>query len=343
MPPQFSLPPYTVHPTAFAGAVDPWYQEDLGFAEEWPLTEGEGITLGVCDTGIDHDHATVGDLSHAFEEGRDFTGSGNYWDENEHGTHVSGLACARQLDGRKFCGGCRKARLKVAKCLDANGSGQSDWIADGIKWLADQGCDVINGSFGAPQPDDRILRALEEYQRGGGVAIIAAGNDGGKLNWPARSEFCVSVGAYDKNRVAPQFSCRGEELDAAAPGVQIVSCGLQGTYIVLSGTSMASPLLASQVVLYQAYRKKNGLALLDLDGVLSWIKRKATDVGAPDHDPIFGDGILTGRSILELEPTPPDTAPTTPGWQGETTPLFGGLLQVSRPARPGDDYSVKIG
>lgn len=339
---EFTLPPFTTHPTAMAGAVNPWAQDDLGFAEEWPLTEGEGITVGVIDTGVDQQHATTGDLVNAIEDGKDFTGTGAYYDDQGHGSHVSGLMFARAIPDRKFRGGCSKARLIVAKCLDRNGSGQSDWIAAGVNWLASLGCQVINGSFGAPDDDPAIIAALKAYAASGGVAVIAAGNDGGRLNSPGRSPYCVAVGAYDEQRVIAPFSCRGEELDAVAPGVRIVSCGLGGGYQVLSGTSMASPLLAAQVVLYQSYRKKNGLPLLDVAGVLAWIKRKAKDAGDPGHDPLFGEGILSGKDILELEPVPPPSGPTTPGWSGETTVLFPGV-SVSKPARPGDDYSVKLG
>lgn len=339
---EFTLPPYTTHPTALAGAVNPWAQDDLGFAEEWPLTEGEGISVGIIDTGIDQQHAQIGDFVDCIEEGRDFTGAGSYWDDQGHGSHVAGLMFARTIPERKFRGGCNKARLFVAKCLDRNGSGQSDWIAAGIRWLADRGCLVINGSFGAPEDDPTILGELERFAKGGGIFVAAAGNDGGQLNSPGRSPWSVATGAYDEQRVTAPFSCRGEELDAAAPGVRIVSCGLGGSYQVLSGTSMASPLLAAQVVLYQSFRQKNNLPLLDLAGIMSWIKRKAKDAGDPGHDPLFGEGILSGKDIFELEPVAP-TAPDQPGgWAGDESVLFPGVV-VHKPAKPGDDYSVKLG
>lgn len=338
---EFVNPPITLHPTAFAGSVNPWHMDDTEVLEEHKLIQGEGITIGIIGTGVDSKHVLNGDFVESFIEARDFTNSPfGHEDKNGHETHVAGLLCARVVPGRKFRGMCPQARFRMAKCLGDNGSGDGGHIADGIKWLDDTGCQVINMSCGSTEPDDRIQRALEDFTNRGGITCAAAGNDSGKLNWPARSNTVASFGAYDSQRVIAPFSCRGEGLDAAMPGVEIPSCGRYGGYAVLSGTSMACPIGCGQIVLYMAWRLKNGLPAQNLEQILNWIHRKAIDVGPVGDDEVFGCGILAGASLFELEPTPAPDAPHIPApapWVGET------IGPLHFPAKPGDFVSVDLG
>ena len=67
----------------------------VGAPLEWSETMGEGVRVGIIDTGIDTDHP---DLRNRIKKCADFTGTGrdNVEDENGHGTHVAGIIAAEK-------------------------------------------------------------------------------------------------------------------------------------------------------------------------------------------------------------------------------------------------------
>ena len=91
----------------------------------------------------------------------------------------------------------------------------------------------------------------------------------GFLNWeayttltiPSTSSLAISVGAYDsKNNTFADFSGRGpiagngyNKPDLVAPGVDIISCDINGSYSLRSGTSMATPFVTGAAALLMEY------------------------------------------------------------------------------------------
>lgn len=111
------------------------------------------------------------------------------------------------------------------------------------------------GSSGHNSDSSRHMRALLQA---GVLPFVAAGNDAANAcdQWPASSAFAVTVGASRSDSpqymddVAP-FSDLGPCVDVFAPGMSILgacndgnSGGCTGTWQVLSGTSMATPIAA---------------------------------------------------------------------------------------------------
>ena len=109
--------------------------------------------------------------------------------------------------------------------------------AEMIKKAVSEGADIINLSFGGPDPSGTLARAINDAISQGVVVVAAAGNDGGATpNFPAAFPGVISVGALDSmGNIAP-YSNRGA--DVFAPGT---------AYNGMQGTSFAAPYIAGQI------------------------------------------------------------------------------------------------
>ncbi len=136
---------------------------------------------------------------------------------DNHGTHVSGIAAAATNNGIGIAGVAPDASIMPVKVLE-DGSGSFEDIANGVRWAADHGADVVNMSLGGLQGTQVLsLTGLESslqdailYARGKGVAIIAAaGNDSVPLcNSPGFDEGVLCVVSTDKRELRSAFSLR---------------------------------------------------------------------------------------------------------------------------------------
>jgi minor extracellular serine protease Vpr len=186
--------PYMAESAPMIGANQYW---ELGY-------EGEGMKIGVIDTGIDYNHP---DLKDAYKGGYDFVDNdndpfeGNESIQSDHGTHVSGIIAGR---GKPDLGGVRgiapKSDLHVYRVLGANG-GEDAWVIAGIEQAVKDGMDVINLSLGSPEnnPDAPTARAVNNAMLAGVVTVVANGNFGsagyGTVTSPATAALAISVGA----------------------------------------------------------------------------------------------------------------------------------------------------
>jgi subtilisin family serine protease len=221
---------------------------------------GEGIKIGIVDTGIDPTHA---DFAGRVAAMTSLVG-GNGTDDNGHGTHVASIAAGTgAASGGKYRGVAPAANLYVAKVLDAQGGGMMSGVMAGIEWAVDQEVHVINLSLGSSGPCDGTdaLSTLcdQAVQQHGVVICTAAGNAGpgvSTVGSPGCARWVITIGAVDDADKVTNFSSRGPTADGRVkpdivfPGAGIVAAQAQGTalgsvvapgYVELSGTSMATP------------------------------------------------------------------------------------------------------
>lgn len=297
LPPGFDyrLPPDLIVGPEYSLAADTptnWGMQFMAIEALRRISKGKGIKVGVIDTGIDGKHEQ-------FKSGRVIatrvhTGEASIYDGNGHGTH-----CAATIGGDDPRIGCaQECELYISKGLTNGGSGRSDGLGAGMEWLDAQGCHIISASLGGPSPDQWTQAALKKFTDRGGYAIIAAGNErqqGRTVGYPAAYPFCLPVAAIDSNGRVASFSNPGKDnkqLAISAPGVQIASARAGGGYVLMSGTSMATPMAAGIVALFLGGCLATGRPFPTSEEFRQILFTRALDAGTPGADRDYGPGIL---------------------------------------------------
>ena len=147
-----------------------WWLRRERFPEAWDVTTGEGAIVAVIDSGIDGSHP---DLASRVLFGAAFGATTPLRDDDGHGTHVAGLACAAtdNSTGVASAGfGCRLIVIKAPQLRDAD-------IVQGIMLAADRGADAISMSFGGGPPSPAIDRAIDFALERRVVLVAAASNE----------------------------------------------------------------------------------------------------------------------------------------------------------------------
>jgi len=285
---------------ATAETID-WGLKLLGIPPLWKETQGEGIKVGVLDTGIALEHP---DLQPAILKAQDFTRSpSTAYDAQGHGTHVSGIIAARR-NAKGIVGVAPQSKIIAAKVLNDEGAGTSQDIVAGIHWAIESGADILSMSLGSPEPDEGIHQALLLAISKGVFVITAAGNEGPDLDtvgYPAGFPEMVAVGSIDRRKHLSQFSSRGRQVDVVAPGDQITSCYPPRSYATLSGTSMATPFISGVVALALAKHRKMGgkTPLRTQQDLIEHLCRTSADAGLAGFDPLYGCGIVNPAKLIQ--------------------------------------------
>lgn len=276
--------------------AEQWHMKRAGAEGAWEYACGQGVTVAVVDTGIacyDADGFTKGtDLAGtACVGGYNFVGKNEIAaDDQGHGTHVAGTIAQTTNNGVGVAGLAHCAKLMPVKVLSARGWGTMADVAEGIRWSADHGAQVVNLSLGAPMKSKVVENAVRYALAKGVVVVAAAGNSGRSVGWPAAYPGVIAVSATDKNDAIAWFSSRGPEVTIGAPGVGVTQqticeagknkCEQWG---VFNGTSMASPHVAGAAALLV------GQGVTHPDSVRSIL---AATASPKEEKELFGAGIL---------------------------------------------------
>lgn len=190
---------------------------------------GSGLKICIADTSL---HYTHPDIAPNYAGGIDTVGVGDadpIDDDGEtHGTHVAGTIAAA-LNGLGVRGVAYGASIYHARVLAPGGGSTSD-IMQGVQWLADQGCHIVNLSLGGGGKSRAEEAFFEKMRRSGVLVVAASGNDGASsVSYPAGYPVNIAVGAVDVANKLASFSNKGPTLDVVAPGVLILSTVPPGT------------------------------------------------------------------------------------------------------------------
>lgn len=303
-------PDYLYRTSAAAGdpfAFMNYGPERTGALRLHPSTTGGGQLVAVIDTGVNLDHP---DLAGQIAEHRDLTGFG--WSADVHGTAVAGIIAALAGNGIGSYGvapGVRLLALKACQPVRPGGVDARCWTSTLVQALdAALAADarLVNLSLGGP-PDPLVARYVTLATSRGKLLIAAAGNDGpsAKPAFPAALPEVVAVTATDAQDRAYRDATRGNFVDVAAPGVDIVVPGPERSYPSLSGTSLATAHFTGIAALVADLAPL--LTNAELRGVLA---ANARDLGRPGDDEQFGAGLVdacaatayaTGEAVVCVE------------------------------------------
>ncbi|MCB2129195.1 MAG: S8 family serine peptidase [Rhodobacteraceae bacterium] len=154
-----------------------------------------------------------------------------------------------------------------------------------LDWLVLRRVELVNLSFAGPS-NAVMARAIEATARQGIILVAATGNDGAPVvAYPAADPHVISVTAVDARKRLYRSANTGDEVDFAAPGVDLTVPGdPSGRY--RSGTSFAAAIVSGVV----ARELARGPA--SREAIEATLARRAEDLGAPGHDGEFGWGLI---------------------------------------------------
>ncbi len=226
--------------------------------EAWRTTKGAGVTVAVLDTGVEADHP---DLAGNVLEGKDLVGFGASEGDRawaRHGTAMAGIIAGHGHgpgNSEGVMGVAPEAKILPLRVILEDGDPsrtrarktRGNALADGIRWAADHGADVINLSLGddsasahpEPAEDEAIQYALKK----GVVVVASAGNGGEKgdhVSYPAAYPGVIAATAVDRYGTRASFSTRRWYATVSAPGVDVIIADPDHRYYEGWGTSAAS-------------------------------------------------------------------------------------------------------
>lgn len=285
----------------------PWGVDRIDAEIVHQYNKGTDIKIAIIDTGINYNHP---DLDDNVVGGESFIGyTVDYMDDHGHGTHVAGIIAAEDNE-IGVIGVAPEADLYGLKALDNKGRGYLSDIVAAIDWAVVAGMQIISMSIGSNSDYLPLHEACDNAYDAGLLLVAAAGNDGwwwwDTVDYPARYDSVISVAATDKNDNRPFWSSRGPSLELAAPGVNIYSTYLDGTYATMSGTSMACPHVSGTAALIfnspvdPAYDSDSD-GVWDAPEVREKLKDTADDLGSAGWDNQYGWGLVDANEAA-LQP-----------------------------------------
>ncbi len=216
----------------------------------------EIITVAVIDTGVD-EHPDLALFPNRIVAFADMVGGKTTpYDDNGHGTAVAGIICGSNLmRGGYLSRGAKSIRIAAVKALKSTGEGTAFDILSAMQWVYENAerynIRVVNMSFGsAPQKGrDPLVLGANALVESGMTVVASAGNgaeEGEGVLSPGISPYVLTVGGSFGGREAAFSPHGGGKPDVLAEAVNVPTISNNGTYIALSGTSMAAPKISAR-------------------------------------------------------------------------------------------------
>jgi len=298
--------------------------EDIKYKEILGGNAGEGILIGILDTGIDINHEDLKDniyvnVNEVPNNGIDDDGNGyiddvngfDFYNEDNtvfdspsidaHGTHVAGIIGAA-ANGKGVVGVAPSVKIVPLKFLNGKEGYTSDAIK-AIKYAERLGVKIINCSFGGDEKNIALKEAMEASDI---LFVAGAGNSGTdsemRPQYPASFELpnVISVASMDSKGNVSGFSNYGSRIDVVAPGSNIISTAPGNNYDYKDGTSQAAAQVTGIAALVK--NKYRDMTATELAERIKITARKSEKVALKTPKAGVADAKTALEGIVSLAP-----------------------------------------
>lgn len=308
---------------------------------EYSSLRGQGVVVAIIDSGLNTTHTELSNnlWTNTAEQNNntdddnnnliDDIHGWNFISNNDdlsdalgHGTQAAGIVAAT-ANGAGIIGIASQAQIMPLKVLDQNGNGSTSNVIKAVNYAVAKGANIINMSFGGPGADTLAMRNVCNNAVSNGTLIVAAAGNGNvdittHHFAPASISSVMAVGSIANNGTKASFSNTGNALSLVTPGARILTTRSGGTeensnqvladnsnkYIISSGTSFSSPMVAAAAALVIQQNPN-----LTVAQVRTRLQQTARDLGTEGKDTQFGYGLLDISAALSISPPPPNLAP----------------------------------
>ena len=223
---------------------------------------GRGVIVAIADSGISPHVEFNGKNIQA----QDFTQSASAAAVKNHGMGVAGVIGAR---GVKFTGIAPNAQLFIYKIDDGSrligpqaATAAINTLLDYNEKHPDQKISVLNLSYGVHNGGNvPLTNAINRAHDSGVFIVCPSGNFGYPgVHYPANLSTTIAVGALAADGKSVYVnSTYGKEIDFIAPGEKVYTADNDGTYTLMSGTSVAAGFVSAAAALaVEGLKKKLG-------------------------------------------------------------------------------------
>lgn len=255
-----------------------WHHPMIQSNSAWDEATGsKDVKVCVIDSGTDMNHPDLaGNIAKGWNvvprnSAPNYPSPGsvewsNFNDTLGHGTHVTGLVGAVANNGKGVSGVSWKVSILSCRFITDNGAG---YVSDAITCMRlcqKEGAHIYSNSWGGVGYSDMLLQEIKTLKNKNALFVVAAGNNNGlDLDktplYPAAYEEdnVLTIASTTSQDTLSAFSNIGmKHVHLAAPGSSIFSTTFDGSYGTMSGTSMATPIVASAAALLKSVAiKKN--------------------------------------------------------------------------------------
>ncbi len=229
---------------------------------------GEGITVCIIDTGLKPDHEDLIQIANVdgysqVDDQWDFDGYG-------HGTHVAGTIAAVDNDLGVVGVSPGKVNLYIVKIFDNAGewvpqARASDLMA-AAELCADHGANIISMSLSGSSKSRPERLTFDALYAQGILSVAAASNDADdKFAYPASYDSVISVAAIDETYTVADFSNYNEQVELAAPGVNVLSTV---PFVSVAGVTADGVFYSGLNIEYAPFTPPGGVSGVLVDGGL---------------------------------------------------------------------------
>lgn len=345
-----------------------WGQKAMRLDQLPQHYRGQGIKIAIIDSGAANSHDDLKKITRGYDIVNKAR-STSTWniDTVSHGSHCAGIiAGADSPTGIR--GFAPDAEIHACKLFPG---GQISQLIEALEYCIEKQIDVVNLSLGGSEPSEALEQQIQRAKQAGIACIVAAGNSGGAVQYPAASPNVLAVAAigrmnefpsdsYHTQTVSSQvdgngffsarFSCYGPEIAVCAPGVAITSSVPDNNFAAWDGTSMAAPHVTGLAALTLAHHPEfQGRATIRsaerVERLFQIIKmscrpvqlgdQRRTGYGLPD--------VLLAVGLVQSQSVPAMAMPFNTMNQMLRTPAIGGFANVYREGPRMPAYAAPYG